>query len=224
MRRERVLIVEDDARLAEVLARELGRGYETVVVGTGRDALVRAETEDFALVLLDLNLPDMDGIEVAEQIAGIEADVIMLTARGDLASRVRGLYAGAADYLSKPFQMEELLARVYARMRSRARARSGVVRRDGLTLSAAERSCVFEGARIELSAQEYHLLELMLENQGRVFSKDTLVDRLYGAADVGPNAVEAVVSRVRKKLDTAGAGTVVETIRGLGYLIRPDDA
>jgi DNA-binding response OmpR family regulator len=224
MRRERVLIVEDDVRLAEVLARELGHGYDTVVVGTGREALVRAETEAFALVLLDLNLPDMDGIEVAEQLEGNDADVVMLTARGDLASRVRGLYAGAADYLSKPFQMEELLARVYARMRSRTRARGGFVHRGGLTLATDERWCAFEGTRIDLSAQEFHLLELMLENQGRVFSKDTLVDRLYGAADVGPNAVEAVVSRVRKKLDAAGAGTVVETIRGLGYLVRPDEA
>jgi DNA-binding response OmpR family regulator len=223
MRRERVLIVEDDARLADVLARELGLGYDTVVVGTGRDALKRAETEVFALVLLDLNLPDMDGIEVAEQLEGNDADVVMLTARGDLASRVRGLYAGAADYLTKPFQMEELLARVYARMRSRARGRTGVVQRGGLTLATEERWCAYGGGRIDLSAQEFHLLELLLENQGRVFSKETLVDRLYGATDVGPNAVEAVVSRVRKKLDRAGAGTVVETIRGLGYLVRPEE-
>jgi CheY-like chemotaxis protein len=124
-----------------------------VAGGSGREALVRAETEDFALVLLDLNLPDMDGIEVAEQLEGNDADVVMLTARGDLASRVRGLYAGAADYLSKPFQMEELLARVYARMRSRARARTGVVERGGLTLATEERWCAFEGERIDLSAQ-----------------------------------------------------------------------
>jgi two-component system, OmpR family, response regulator QseB len=222
--RERVLIVEDDPRLAEVLARELGRGYDTVVAHNGRDALFLAETGPFALVLLDLNLPDMDGLDVAEQLEGNPADVVMLTARADLASRVRGLYAGAADYISKPFQMEELLARVFARVRSRERARAESVQWGAVTLSPADRSCRVDGAWLELTAQEYHLLALLLEHQGRVFTKDTLIERLYGAADAGPNAVEAVVSRLRRKLAAAGAGTVVETVRGLGYLVRPAGA
>jgi DNA-binding response OmpR family regulator len=219
--RERVLIVEDDPRLAEVLACELGRGYDTVVAHTGRDALFLAETERFALVLLDLSLPDMDGLDVAEQLEGNPADILMLTARSDLASRVRGLYAGAADYISKPFQMEELLARVFARIRARERARAEVVQWGGLTLSTVDRTCRVDGAWLELTAHEYHLLALLLENQGRVFTKDTLIERLYDGADAGPNAVEATVSRVRRKLAAAGAGSVVETVRGLGYLVRP---
>ena len=218
MGRERVLIVEDDTRLAEALASELDRGYDTAVASTGRDALVLAETEAFDLILLDLNLPDMDGIEVAEQLEGNQADIVMLTARGDVASRVRGLYAGAADYLVKPFAMEELLARVYARMRARALPESH--HWGALTLVAEDRSCYYDGDAIDLSAQEYRLLELLLEHQGRVFSKDTLVERLYADDTPASNAVEALVSRVRKKLDAAGAGTVIDTIRGLGYVVR----
>jgi DNA-binding response OmpR family regulator len=222
--RERVLIVEDDPRLAEVLARELGRGYETVVVHTGRDALFLAETERFGLVLLDLNLPDMDGLDVAEQLEGNPADIVMLTARSDVASRVRGLYAGAVDYISKPFQMEELVARLFVRIRARERSRADLVQWGRLTLSTVDRTCRVDGACLELTAQEYRFLALLLENQGCMFTKDTLIERLYDGPDAGPNAVEATVSRVRRKLAAAGAGTVVETVRGLGYLVRPPGA
>lgn len=218
MRRGRILIVEDDERLAAALAGELGRGYETVVAGTGKDALFLAETERFDLVLLDLNLPDIDGIDVAAQLEEHPADVVMLTARSDVASRVRGLYAGAADYLSKPFDMEELLARVYARMRTRARA--GQVRWGPLEMSLADRSCFVDGERVDLSAQEYHLLALLLEHPDRVFSRRTLEDRLYADETPASNAIEVLVSRLRKKLAGAGLDRVVETIRGLGYVVR----
>ncbi|MDF1524117.1 MAG: response regulator transcription factor [Trueperaceae bacterium] len=214
----RILIVEDEERLAEALARELGRAYETAVAHTGGDALFLAETQRFDLVLLDLNLPDMDGIDVAAQLEGNPADVIMLTARSDVGSRVRGLYAGAADYVSKPFDMEELLARVYARMR--ARSRGGQMRWGPLELSFADRSCFVDGAPVELSAQEYHLLALLLEYPDRVFSKHTLEDRLYADQQPESNAIEVLVSRVRKKLTKAGLDRVIETIRGLGYVVR----
>jgi DNA-binding response OmpR family regulator len=222
MGRERVLIVEDDARLARALADELSRGYDTAIASTGREALFLAETEVFDLVLLDLNLPDMDGIEVAEQLEGNPADIVMLTARGDVPSRVRGLYAGAGDYLVKPFAMEELLARVYARMRARALPEAH--RWGALTLVVEDRSCSYDGRAIDLSAQEYRLLELLLEHQGRVFSKHTLVERLYADDTPAANAVEVLVSRVRKKLEAVGAGTVVHTIRGLGYVVRRHEA
>jgi DNA-binding response OmpR family regulator len=216
--RGRILIVEDDERLAEVLSRELGRGYEATVTGTGRDALFLAETQRFDLILLDLNLPDMDGIDVAEQLEASTADVVMLTARSDVSSRVRGLYAGAADYVSKPFDMEELLARVYARMRTRARA--GQVRWGPLELSIADRSCFVDGVFVDLSAQEYHVVALLFENPDRVFSKRTLEDRLYAQDVPTSNAIEALVSRVRKKLAGVGLDGAIETIRGLGYVVR----
>lgn len=217
---ERILIVEDDVRLADVLARELRVAYDTVVVHTGRDALFRAETETFDLILLDLNLPDMDGIEVAEQLEGGGAEIVMLTARSDVGSRVRGLYAGAADYLSKPFEMQELLARVYARLRARSRA--GVLTWGPITLSVPDRSCHVNGERIDLSAHEHELLATMLANPGRVFSKTDLEDRLYADRLPSSNAIEALVSRLRKKLSQVGVDDVVATVRGLGYVVRDD--
>jgi len=217
---ERILIVEDDVRLADALARELNLAYDTVVVHTGRDALFRAETETFDLILLDLNLPDMDGIEVAEQLEGVSADIVMLTARSDVASRVRGLYAGAADYLSKPFEMQELLARVYARLRTRERA--GVLAWGPITLSVPDQSCLVNGEPLDLTAHEHELLATMLANQGRVFSRTDLEDRLYAGRLPASNAVEALVSRLRKKLAKAGLGDVIVTVRGLGYVVRVD--
>jgi len=220
MTAERILIVEDDVRLAEALASELGLAYDTVVVHTGRDALFRAETEPFELILLDLNLPDIDGIEVAEQLQEGSADIVMLTARSDVSSRVRGLYAGAADYLSKPFEMQELLARVYARLRTRARA--GVLAWGPIALSVRDRSCLVNGEALELSAHEHELLSTMLASQGRVFSKTDLEDRLYAGRLPASNAVEALISRLRKKLAKVGVDDVIVTVRGLGYVVRED--
>jgi DNA-binding response OmpR family regulator len=214
----RILIVEDDPALAKALADELGRTYDVSVVHGGRDALARVAERGFDLILLDLNLPDIDGLQVAEDLADDEAEIVMLTARGDVESRVRGLYAGAADYLAKPFDMHELLARVYARLRTRTRERA--YRWGPLELAADEGVCRAHGNTVELTAQERALLELLLANQGRVYGKATLEERLYPEEPPASNAVEALVSRVRKKLAAAGVEGAIRTIRGLGYVVR----
>ena len=218
MERQRILIVEDDPQLAQALERELGTAYDTRVAGTGGDALFFAETAPFDLILLDLNLPDLDGLEVAEELRGNDAEILMLTARADVQSRVAGLYAGASDYLAKPFEMKELVARVYARLRGRARP--GVLRCGELELSVEERRCTVAGAPVELSAQEFGLLALLIADQGRVFSKDAIERRLY--RDEGPNSnmVEVLISKLRRKLAGAGATDLIQTIRGLGYVVR----
>jgi DNA-binding response OmpR family regulator len=219
MDRDRILVVEDDLALASVIRSELERAYDVRVAHTGRDALALAAEEPFHLVVLDLNLPDIDGLDVAEQLKAYPATILMLTARADVRSRVAGLYAGAGDYLAKPFEMEELLARVYAQLRRR---QSDDVHHWGpLTLSPVRRTCTVHGDDVELTALEYGLLELLLTAQGRVFAKDTIIDRLY-EDDVTPahNAVEAIVSRLRAKLTAAGAEGVIENIRGLGYVVR----
>jgi DNA-binding response OmpR family regulator len=217
MQRAKVLIVEDDVALAEALARSIGREYDTVVAHTGVEALALA-ADDVDLILLDLNLPDVDGIDVAEQLAAHAADIVMVTARSDVASRVRGLYVGAADYVSKPFAMDELLARIFARLRGRARG--GVVRRGSLALDVAGHACTVDGVAVPLSAQEFELLRLLLGQQGRVFAKTDLEARLYEAGPPASNALEVVVSRLRRKLADAGAEGVVDTVRGLGYVVR----
>jgi DNA-binding response OmpR family regulator len=217
MQRAKVLIVEDDVGLAEALARAIGREHETVVAHTGGDALALAR-DDVDLILLDLNLPDMDGIDVAQRLAGHAADIVMVTARSDVASRVRGLYAGADDYVSKPFAMDELLARIFARLRGRSRSTG--LRHGSLELDAEGRVCTVDGVAVPLTGQEFELLLALLERQGRVFAKGELEGRLFAGAPLASNALEVVVSRLRKKLAEAGADGVIDTVRGLGYVVR----
>ncbi len=216
--RERILVVEDDIALARALGDELRRAHDTRVVHTGREALILAETERFDLIVLDLNLPDMDGLDVAQQLDGLDTPILMLTARADVRSRVAGLYAGASDYLAKPFEMEELLARVYAQLRTHSHGETycwGPV-----TLSPARRTCTVDGVPLPLTALEFRLLALLMGAQGRVYSKDTLHERLYDDTMPASNAVEALVSRLRTKLHEVGVEHVVENLRGLGYVIR----
>ena len=143
----------------------------------------------------------------------------MLTARSDVPSRVRGLYAGADDYVSKPFDMDELLARVFARLRGRSQPT--VVRWGPIAYALEDRSCTVDGVGVELTATELELLGLLLEHQGRVFTRATLEERLYAHERPLSNALEALVSRLRKKLADAGADGVIDTVRGLGYVVRP---
>jgi two-component system, OmpR family, response regulator QseB len=218
MERQRILIVEDDVALAEALDDQLRHAYGTRVVHRGRDALLAAAREVFDLVVLDLNLPDIDGIEIAERLQASEAPILMLTARADVRSRVIGLYAGASDYLPKPFDMSELLARVHAQLRHRDRHE---VRRWGpIELDEAERRCTVAGEPLLLRALEFQLLALLMANQGRVYSKATLEERLYTGEGPASNAVEVLVSRLRSRLAEAGVDDVVDTVRGLGYVIR----
>jgi DNA-binding response OmpR family regulator len=218
MGNERILIVEDDPLLAQALDRELSKNYQTKVAVTGGDALFLAETEPFDLVLLDLNLPDMDGLEVAEQLRDVDADILMLTARGDVSNRVAGLYGGASDYVAKPFDMQELLARIYAVLRKRATP--AIIRFGEVVFSEQSRTCSVAGVPIDLSAQEFRLLAVLLTNRGRVFSKGTIEERLYAEEGPDSNMIEVLVSRVRGKLADAGAKGIIQTIRGLGYVVR----
>ncbi|MBA2665532.1 MAG: response regulator transcription factor [Trueperaceae bacterium] len=216
--RQRILVVEDDRALAQVIAAELDRAHVTRVVHTGEEALVLAEMERFDLIVLDLNLPDIDGLAVAERLAGSSASILMLTARADVRSRVGGLYAGADDYLAKPFEMEELLARVHAQLRRRVREEA--YHCGPLTLWPSRGVCTIDGETLLLTALEFRLLELLMTEQGRVHSKDAIHDRLYEETAPTSNAVEALVSRLRTKLDAAGARHVIENLRGLGYVVR----
>ncbi|MBW6457127.1 MAG: response regulator transcription factor [Trueperaceae bacterium] len=216
--RERILIVEDDQGLAAALDTELRRAYETEVAHTGHAALAAFAERPFDLVVLDLNLPDMDGIEVAEQLREHDTEILMLTARADVHSRVVGLYAGASDYMAKPFDMQELLARVYAQLRRRGRER--VVTLGPLALSLADQVCMVNGEELPLTALEFRLLAILMGHPGRVFPKATIEERLYEDRVPSSNAVEVLVSRVRAKLEATGVGGVIVNVRGLGYVIR----
>lgn len=217
----RILVVEDDLKLAQLLVSELGQAdYKVVAVHTGTDALVQTESGRFDLVILDLNLPDLDGIEVAERLTrGAPANILMLTARGDVKSRVEGLYAGASDYLTKPFSVQELLARVHVRLRSR-QADLQVIEYGALSLEPQSGSCYANGELLALTAQEFKVLLLLLEQRGRIFSKEGLEERLYDGGLPGSNTIEVFISNLRKKLAAAGVEGLIQTVRGLGYVVR----
>jgi DNA-binding response OmpR family regulator len=214
-----ILVVEDDPKLATLLSQELSHeGYRVERVGTGADALLRVDELEFDLILLDLNLPDFDGLEVAEQIRKrSEARILMLTARADVDSRVKGLYAGASDYLPKPFSIQELLARVHARVRERDRPR--VLEAGSVTLDPSSAACTVAGHPVTLTAREFELLALLLEHRGRIFSKEELERRLYQGEMPGSNTIEVFVSKLRTKLRDAGESSLVQTVRGAGYVV-----
>jgi two-component system response regulator QseB len=217
-----ILVVEDDLRLATLLKQELAHdGYRVEVVHNGTDALLRADAETFDLVILDLNLPDIDGIEVATRLRDDpEVSILMLTARGDVSSRVEGLYAGASDYLTKPFSVQELRARVHVRLRDRSQPAERL-EYGALVLEPAAGHCTVAGKTLPLTSLEFRLLELFLAHKGRIFSKEDLEDRLYGAERLpGSNTVEVFVSNLRRKLAAAELQGMIQTVRGMGYVVR----
>lgn len=217
----RILVVEDDLELLGLLREQLTHaGYEVTAVATGGEGAFHAEEGVFDLIVLDLNLPDVDGLEVAEGLNGrIDTPIVMLTARGDVDSRVEGLYAGASDYVTKPFAVPELVARVHARLRERGRD-DGCLRHGDLELLPDVSLLRCGDAERELPEREFTLLRTLVENPGRVFGRDELERRIYGEALPESNTVEVFVHNLRRKLTAMGHEGLIRTVRGKGYLVR----
>jgi two-component system, OmpR family, response regulator QseB len=215
-----LLVIEDDPRLRVLLSDALrGVGHRVTAVASGGDGLAATVGGDVDLVLLDLNLPDVDGLEVARRLrADGDVPILMLTARADVAHRVEGLYAGAADYVTKPFDVRELLARVHARLRER-RVGDDVVEHGGVRLHLTTRRVAVGGSEASLSELEVELLRLLLAHPGRVFSRADLEVRLYGGDLPGSNTVEVFVYQLRKRLRALGTDDVIRTVRGKGYTV-----
>jgi two-component system response regulator QseB len=218
----RILIVEDERRLAGFLERGLeANGHATKVVEEGRDAIALADSQDFDLVILDLGLPDIDGIEVLKMLRqkGEQVPVIILSARDDPVDRVTGLDAGGDDYVTKPFSLDELLARIRLRLRDERRREEPVLQASGIALDLRRRRVLVEGSVIELTAREFTMLETFLRHRGQVLSKEQLLSHVWGYDyDPGSNVVEVYVGYLRKKLGT----NAIETVRGMGYRLRED--
>jgi two-component system, OmpR family, response regulator len=215
----RILVVEDDSRIArDVVATLQATGYLVETVDNGEEAWFRGDTEDYDLVVLDLGLPKMDGLAVLKRwrSAGRTMPILVLTARGSWAERVEGIDAGADDYLPKPFQTEELLARVRALIRRSVGLGAAVLQAGPLSLDTRLMRVTVSGVPVTLSPLEYRLLAYLLHHQGRIVPASELLEHLYGDDDAHEaNALEAVMARLRKKLLPAE----IETRRGFGYSI-----
>jgi two-component system OmpR family response regulator len=216
----KVLVAEDDPLLADGLARALGAaGHAADLASGGEEADRKASGGTHDLVVLDVGLPGIDGFEVLRRLRarGDATRVMMLTARDAVEDRVRGLDAGADDYLTKPFSLDEFEARVRALLRRPDVAAPSIVELGALHVDFTARRLRIRGIPIDLTAREWTLLRLFLRNPDRVLSKDEIIDEL-GSADeqVAPNTIEVYVSRLRAKLEPAGVR--VRTVRGFGYL------
>ncbi len=214
----RILIVEDEPNLSAQLKSRLGdEGYIVDVAADGEEGLYYGREYDYDAAVVDLGLPKLDGIElIGELRRGNRAfPVLVLTARGHWQDKVEGLEAGADDYLTKPFQTEELLARLNALMRRAAGYASPVIEHGGLKLDTAKKEVRVEGSLVELTAYEYKVLEYLMLNPSRVVSKTELTDHLYEQDfDRDSNVIEVFVGRLRKKLTPVNP---IRTIRGQGY-------
>lgn len=218
----KLLVVEDEQRVASFLVKGLrANGYGVEWVSTGRDALRRAVDADVCMVILDLGLPDLDGLEVLESLRkrGATVPVLVLSARGRVNDRVKGLDLGADDYLAKPFAFEELLARIRANLRPRADASAGVLRAGGISVDQVRHEATVGGRTFSLSTREFALLQAFVGHPSQVLSRQELLSMAWDMDfDPGTNLVDVYVGYLRRKLGEA----LIETVRGSGYRLRLD--
>ncbi len=221
-----VLLVDDDAAIRRSVAEGLElEGFAVVAASGGRAALAAVEQVEPAVVLLDLTMPDLDGLEVLRRLRGDgeEVPVCVLSARDEVDDRVRGLEAGADDYVVKPFAVEEVAARLHALLRRRPAATSGSVLRAGDVELDARRHVATRGGReLDLTPREFALLEVFLRHPGDVLDRKLLHEEVWGYTfDPGTNVTDVFVGYLRRKLEADGEPRVLHTVRGVGFVLRP---
>jgi len=221
----RILVVEDEPTIARAVRKGLEQeGYAADVAGDGTDALSRATESAYDAILLDVMIPKGDGFEVCRELRArrVWTPVLMLTARGEVADRIRGLDVGADDYLAKPFDFGELLARLRSLLRRAPAERPAVLQAGDLELDPAHHTVTRSREPIELSAREFALLEFLMRHAGEVVSRTAILEHVWDYAFVGlSNVVDVYVSYLRKKLGEPPGGPVIRTVRGVGYALDP---
>lgn len=219
----RILIVEDEKDLADALAKGLNRqGYAIDVAYDGEEALRLAEVNGYDLLILDLNLPKVDGIEVCRKIraSGSPTGILMLTGRSSPDDRVKGLDQGADDYLVKPFHFPELLARVRAILRREADTRKVILRTGNLVLDPNALKAYVGDSEVALTAKEFGILEYLMRNVGRVVSQEELLEHVWNEdANLFTQTIKVHINNLRKKLNAAGGEGLISTIKEKGYMI-----
>lgn len=222
----KILLVEDEAKLAAHVGLALERqGHEVKIINDGVEAIDAALKTPFQLIVLDVNLPGADGLEVLRRVrqASLPVRVLMLTARSEIGDRVAGLKAGADDYLSKPFALEELLARVEVLGRRAAGVEpSDVLTAQDVRMDVRQRRLWRGGEEVAVSPREFEVLQVLMQEPGRTFSRDEICERIWNREhEYETRTVEIFIMRLRKKLDDGRSETLIETVRGAGYCLRP---
>lgn len=227
MEKTKILLIEDDSRIARFVQLELDHeGYDTHIKSDGRSGLASALTGTYDVVLLDIMLPLISGIEVLRRIRAADKSqpVIMLTAKDDVSDKVMGLDLGADDYITKPFAIEELLARIRVILkRGNVAIQSEHLIHGKLIIDVPGREVIYDGNKIVLTKREYELLLFLLNNEGRAVNREILLANVWGYEYMGEtNVVDVYVSYLRNKLDNMYDIKLIETVRGIGYIIRSD--
>ena len=220
---ERILIIEDDEAIVKVLQRGLTyEGYEVSAALDGESGMIIARTNSPDLVVLDWMLPGMDGLEVCEKLRSLgSVPILMLTAKDTVDDRVKGLDAGADDYMVKPFDLEEFLARVRALLRRTQQERAIVLSFEDLSLDTSTRQAHRNDRIISLTAKEYDLLELFLRHPRQVLTREMIFDRVWGYDFGGEsNVLDVYIRYLRQKLESSGEQRLIHTVRGVGYVMR----
>jgi DNA-binding response OmpR family regulator len=216
----RILIVEDEPRIASFLQKGLrANGFTTSLADDGVSAAAVASDDEFDLMILDLGLPDIDGLDVLRQMRsrGVRMPVVILTARDEVSDKISGLDRGADDYVTKPFRFEELLARVRARLRVGGTAEETVLEAGGIELDLRTRHATVDGRTVELTTREFAMLETFMRHAGQVLTREQLLSHVWGYDyDPGSNVIDVYIGYLRRKL----GDDAIETVRGAGYRLR----
>jgi DNA-binding response OmpR family regulator len=220
-----VLVADDDAAIRTALERALRlEGFAVEVAEGGRRALELVETSRPGVIVLDVVMPDLSGVRVVSRLRerGIETPVCILSARDQVEDRVAGLEAGADDYVVKPFDLEELVARLRALLRRVPSNETGLLRVGDLIVDPTKRSVTRAGRGVELTRREFELLEELARHRGVVLSRQQLLERVWGYDfEVDGNVVDVFIGYVRRKLEAAGESRIIHTVRGVGFVLRP---
>jgi DNA-binding response OmpR family regulator len=221
-----ILVIEDESTMGELLRQGLEEDNHTVtLVRDGVEGVHAAETCNVDAIVLDVMVPGLSGIEVARKLrsSGRQTPILMLTARGDAADIVKGLDAGADDYLTKPFSFKVLLARLRALARRAARPTVRTLQVDDLVLDPSTHEVTRAGRVLDLTSTEFRLLEFLMRRAGRVCSRAAIIDGVWGMEqDVKANTVDAFIRLLRSKVDTPGRPSSIQTVRGYGYILREE--
>ncbi|WP_156130877.1 response regulator transcription factor [Paenibacillus sp. FSL H7-0357] len=227
-----ILIVEDEVKISRLLELELTyEGYHVEIAENGRDGLEKALAQGWNLIILDIMLPELNGVEVLRRLRKVDAytPVILVTARNSTSEKVAGLDQGANDYITKPFEIEELLARIRANIRlggekSNSPQEPSIIQINNLIINKHTRDVIREGQKIELTPKEFDLLVFLTENKNQVLNREQIINHVWGYDFVGDtNVVDVYILYVRKKIDSGFKNKLIKTIRGIGYCIKEED-